>query len=74
MKASSNGGNVLSDFAFILKLVPAIFYSISIFSPNVSPIEIVFLFHRKSSSFSRNSKFCNSFPSFPHFLDSKGQM
>ena len=50
MKTSNNGEFVLL-FLF-LKLVSAIFYSISIFSPNVSPrksIKNVFLFHRKSS-------------------------
>ena len=62
---------------FILKVVPAIFYQIFTFSPNDNlskTMNNVFLFHLKSSSFSRYSNFCNFYPSFPHFSDSKGQM
>ena len=46
------------------------------FSPNDSPskTEKCFLFHFKSSSFSRYSNFCTFSSSFPHFPDSKEQM
>ena len=45
------------------------------FSPSDSPskTEKYLLFHLKSP-FLRYSNFCNSFSSFPHFPDSKGQM
>ena len=56
----------------------AVFYQISIFSPNGSPLKTiknVFLFHLKNSSRSRDiQNFCNFFPSFPHLPNSKGQI
>ena len=60
-----------------LKLVSAIFYQIFIFLPNDSPsksMKNVFILSKKLFSFSRYSIFFDFFPSFPHFLDSKGQM
>ena len=60
-----------------LKLVSAIFYQIFIFSPNDSPLKTmknVFISSKKLFSFSRYSNFCDFFPSFLHFSDSKGQM
>ena len=60
-----------------LKLVSAIFYQIFIFSPNDRPSKImknIFISSEKLFWFSRYSNFCNIFPSFPHFPDSKGQM
>ena len=36
--------------------------------------KMFFISSKKLFSFSRYSDFCNFFPSFPHFPDSKGQM
>ena len=58
-----------------LKLVSAIFHQILIFSPNDSPpktMTSVFHLSKKLFSFSRYSNFCNFFPSFEHFPDTKG--
>ena len=60
-----------------LKIVPAIFYQILIFSPDDSlskAIKNVFCSSKKLFPLLRYSIFCNYFPPFPHFLDSKGQM
>ena len=60
-----------------LKLV-FIFYQIFIFSPNDSPLKtmknVYFISSKKLFSFSRYSNFCDFFPTFPQFSDSKGQM
>ena len=53
-----------------LKLISAIFYQIFIFYL----IKMFFISSKKLFSFSIYSKFCNFFPSFPQFSDSKGQM
>ena len=66
---------VLSDYS--LKLVSTIFYQIFIFPPNDSPLKTiknVFYFIEKAIFVSRYLNFCDFFPSFPHFPDSKGQM
>ena len=60
-----------------LKLVSTIFYQFFIFSSNYRPSKTekcFFISSKKLFSFSRYSIFCNFFPSFPHFPDSKGQM
>ena len=60
-----------------LKLVSVIFYHIFIFLPNDSPSKTaknIFISSKKLFLFLRYSNFCNFFPSFPHFLDSKEQM
>ena len=62
---------------FRFKACVAIFYQISIFSPNDSPLKTmknVFISSKKHFSFLRYSKFCDFFPSFPHFPNSKGQL
>ena len=58
-----------------LKLESTIFYQIFIFSPNDSPLktEIFFISSEKLFSFTRYSNFCNFFPYFLQFPDSKGQ-
>ena len=60
-----------------LKLVSAIFYQISIFPPNDSPLKTVknvFFSSKKLFLFLRYSDFWDFLPSFPHFPDSKGQI
>ena len=52
------------------------FYQIFVFPPNDSPsktIKSVFYFIKKALFVFKYSKFCNFFPSFPHFPDTNGQ-
>ena len=60
------------------KFVFAIFYQIFIFWSNNIGLQklwkMYFISSKKLLSFSRYSNFCNFFPSFLHFQDSKGQM
>ena len=59
---------------FKIKAYVRYFLSIFIFSSNEG-YEKYFLFHIKSSFLSRDIQiFCNFFPSFPHFPDSKRQI
>ena len=64
--------NLLHIFSFVF----AIFYHFFIFSPNESPLKTWKMFSissKKLFSPSTYSNFCNFFPSFPHFRDSKPQ-
>ena len=65
-----------AKYSATLKLA-SIFYQMFIFSSNDSTsktMKNVFISSKKLFSFSRCSNFCDFFPSFPHFPDSKGQM
>ena len=60
-----------------LKLVSATFYEICIFSPNDNlskTMKNVFYFILKAPFLLKIFNYCNFFPSFPRFPDSKGQM
>ena len=71
----SPGPNLVQGFWF--KLLSAIFYQFFIFSPSDSPsktMKMFFISSKKLFLFMRYSSFCDFFPCFPHFPDSKGQM
>ena len=60
----------------VVKACVRYFYQVFIFSPNDSPLKTMknVISYKKLFSLSRYSNFFDSFPSFPHFLDPKGQM
>ena len=63
--------------SYNLKLASTIFYQIFIFLPNDSPskaMKCVFYFIQKAFFVLELLNFCNFFPSFLHFPDTKGHM
>ena len=52
----------------------SIFYFFTKWYPFKNHEKCFFILYKKLISFSRYSNFCDIFPSFPHFPDSKGQM
>ena len=67
----------LNEWNFKACLCPLFFIKFLFFHQMIALDKLwkmFFISSKKLISFSRYSNFCIFFPSFPHFLDSKGQM